>query len=88
MFDPENPSSEFLSILREYRSTLDLRLLLMSDPSEVHQICVAVRKRPLNKKEVNQKEVDIITVPNRDLIVVHEPKRNVDLTKFLENSTF
>lgn len=86
--DPGNPNWEFLSMIREYRSTLDFRPLSMSDPSEVHQICVAVRKRPLNKKEVNRKEVDVITVPNRDLIVVHEPKLKVDLTKFLENSTF
>ncbi|XP_075528016.1 kinesin-like protein KIF2A isoform X5 [Dermacentor variabilis] len=86
--DPGNPNWEFLSMIREYRSTLDFRPLSMNDPSEVHQICVAVRKRPLNKKEVNRKEVDVITVPNRDLIVVHEPKLKVDLTKFLENSTF
>ncbi|KAL1431589.1 hypothetical protein MTO96_014103 [Rhipicephalus appendiculatus] len=48
--DPGNPNWEFLSMIREYRSTLDFRPLSMSDPSEVHQICVAVRKRPLNKK--------------------------------------
>ncbi|KAH8018707.1 hypothetical protein HPB51_010539 [Rhipicephalus microplus] len=64
--DPGNPNSEFLSMLREYRVTLDLRPLLMGDACEVHKICVAVRKRPL-KRGVNQKEVDIITVPNRDL---------------------
>lgn len=86
--DPGNPNWEFLSMIREYRSGLDFRPLSMNDPSEVHQICVAVRKRPLNKKELNRKEVDVITVPNRDLIVVHEPKAKVDLTKFLENSTF
>lgn len=86
--DPGNPNWEFLSMIREYRSGLDFRPLSMNDPSEVHQICVAVRKRPLNKKELNRKEVDVITVPNRDLMVVHEPKLKVDLTKFLENSTF
>lgn len=86
--DPGNPNWEFLSMIREYRSGLDFRPVSMNDPSEVHQICVAVRKRPLNKKELNRKEVDVITVPNRDLMVVHEPKLKVDLTKFLENSTF
>ncbi|KAH9383269.1 hypothetical protein HPB48_024386 [Haemaphysalis longicornis] len=42
----------------------------------------------IKKQQLNRKEVDVITVPNRDLIVVHEPKAKVDLTKFLENSTF
>ncbi|CAN8004093.1 unnamed protein product, partial [Ixodes hexagonus] len=86
--DPGNPNWEFLSMIREYRSQLDFRPLSMNDPSEVHQICVAVRKRPLNKKELGRKEVDVVTVPSRDLIVVHEPKLKVDLTKFLENSSF
>ncbi|CAN8028068.1 unnamed protein product, partial [Ixodes persulcatus] len=73
---------------REYRSQLDFRPLSMNDPTEVHQICVAVRKRPLNKKELGRKEVDVVTVPSRDVMVVHEPKLKVDLTKFLENSSF
>lgn len=86
--DPGNPNWEFLSMIREYRSQLDFRPLSMNDPAEVHQICVAVRKRPLNKKELGRKEVDVVTVPSRDVMVVHEPKLKVDLTKFLENSSF
>lgn len=86
--DPGNPNWEFLSMIREYRSQLDMKPMTMSEPSDVSQICVAVRKRPLNKKEVNKKEVDVITVPTRDRMVVHEPKLKVDLTKYLENSTF
>ncbi|KAG0421573.1 hypothetical protein HPB47_002535 [Ixodes persulcatus] len=86
--DPGNPNWEFLSMIREYRSQLDFRPLSMNDPTEVHQICVAVRKRPLNKKELGRKEVDVVTVPSRDVMVVHEPKLKVDLTKFLENSSF
>ncbi len=30
----------------------------------------------------------MITVPNKDHIIVHEPKTKVDLTKFLENQHF
>jgi kinesin family protein 2/24 len=37
---------------------------------------------------VARKEVDVISVPNKDQIVVHEPKLKVDLTKFLENQHF
>ena len=35
---------------REYRETLDYNPLRNDDPIEDHQICVCVRKRPLNKK--------------------------------------
>lgn len=35
-----------------------------------------------------RKEVDVITVPNKEHIVVHEPKLKVDLTKYLENQLF
>ncbi|XP_064477519.1 kinesin-like protein KIF2A [Ornithodoros turicata] len=86
--DPGNPNWEFLSMIREYRSQLDMKPMSMTEPSDLNQICVAVRKRPLNKKEVNKKEVDVITVPTRDRMVVHEPKLKVDLTKYLENSQF
>lgn len=47
-----------------------------------------MRKRPLAKKEVNKKELDVITVPQKDTLIVHEPKSKVDLTKFLENHNF
>lgn len=30
----------------------------------------------------------MITVPNKNQVIVHEPKQKVDLTKFLENQHF
>ena len=48
-----------------------------------HQITVCVRKRPLSKKEEKRKECDVITCPNKDQVIVHEPKTKVDLTKYL-----
>lgn len=42
----------------------------------------------LGGAELGRKEVDVVTVPSRDVMVVHEPKLKVDLTKFLENSSF
>ncbi|KAL0278962.1 UNVERIFIED_CONTAM: hypothetical protein PYX00_000624 [Menopon gallinae] len=86
--DPGNPNWEFLAMIREYRANLEFRPLKESDTVEDHQITVCVRKRPLNKKELNRKEIDVITVPNKDLIVVHEPRNKVDLTKFLDNQNF
>jgi len=47
-----------------------------------------VRKRPLNKKERSRKEVDVVTIPNKDQTIVHEPKTKVDLTKYLDNQHF
>ncbi|TSO77745.1 Kinesin-like protein KIF2A [Bagarius yarrelli] len=55
---------------------------------EEHRICVCVRKRPLNKKENTAKELDVITIPSKDVVMVHEPKQKVDLTRYLENQTF
>ncbi|XP_076308573.1 kinesin-like protein KIF2A [Tachypleus tridentatus] len=86
--DPGNPNWEFIGMIREYRAQLEFRPITMNDPVQVQQICVAVRKRPLNKKENARKEVDVITVPNKEHIVVHEPKLKVDLTKYLENQVF
>lgn len=86
--DPGNPNWEFLAMIREYRGGIEFRPLRENDAAEDHQITVCVRKRPLNKKELSRKEVDVITVPRKDQIVVHEPKAKVDLTKYLENQQF
>lgn len=86
--EPGNPNWEFLGMIREYRSTLEFRPINMSDSVEGYQICVAVRKRPMNKKEAQKKDIDVITVPNKDMIIVHEPKHKVDLTRYLENHMF
>ncbi|XP_026670826.1 kinesin-like protein KIF2A isoform X2 [Ceratina calcarata] len=86
--DPGNPNWEFLAMIREYQSNIDFRPLRETDTVEDHQITVCVRKRPLNKKEVARKEVDVISVPSKDQMVVHEPKAKVDLTKYLENQIF
>ncbi|XP_057381293.1 kinesin-like protein KIF2A isoform X3 [Daphnia carinata] len=86
--DPGNVNWEFLSMIREFQATLEFRPIRDTDGVEDHQITVCVRKRPLNKKELARKEVDVITVPSKDRIIVHEPKTKVDLTKYLENQHF
>ena len=68
--------------------TLEFRPLTNQDHVNNHQICVCVRKRPLNKKETNRQETDVITIPNKENLYVHEPKQKVDLTKYLENQNF
>nr|CAD7399683.1 unnamed protein product [Timema cristinae] len=86
--DPGNPNWEFLGMIRDYRSNIDFRPLRENDLVEDHQITVCIRKRPLNRKETTRKEVDVISVPSKNQLVVHEPKLKVDLTKYLENQHF
>ncbi|XP_026464024.1 kinesin-like protein Klp10A [Ctenocephalides felis] len=86
--DPGNPNWEFSAMIKHYQNTIAFRPLRDSDPVEDHQITVCVRKRPLNRKETNKKEIDVISVPSKDQMIVHEPKSKVDLTKFLENQHF
>lgn len=52
------------------------------------KICVSVRKRPINRKEVERGEVDIVNVYSDCELVVEEPRVKVDLTKFTENHDF
>ncbi|XP_044741565.1 kinesin-like protein Klp10A [Chrysoperla carnea] len=86
--DPGNPNWEFLSMIRDYQAGIEYKPLKGNEPQDEYQITVCVRKRPLNKKELSKKEVDVISVPGKDSIIVHEPKNKVDLTKYLENQHF
>uniref|UniRef100_W5M3N8 Kinesin-like protein n=1 Tax=Lepisosteus oculatus TaxID=7918 RepID=W5M3N8_LEPOC len=79
---------EFLKMIREYRETLQCKPISLSDPIEDHRICVCVRKRPLNKQELAKKEIDVVSVPGKGMLLLHEPKQKVDLTKYLENQIF
>jgi kinesin family protein 2/24 len=83
-----NPNWEFLAMINQYRNSLEFHPLRDSDPVEDHQITVCIRKRPMNKKELNRNELDVISVPSKDEIVLHEPKHKVNLKKFLENHHF
>nr|CAH7721854.1 unnamed protein product [Callosobruchus chinensis] len=85
---PGNPHWELLNMIMEYRRQLDIKPLTENDAIEDHLITVCVRKRPLNKKEMQRKEVDVITIPSKNQLIVHEPKNKVDLTKYLDNQLF
>ncbi|VDK80029.1 unnamed protein product [Onchocerca ochengi] len=86
--DPGNPNWQFLTMIRDYQSQIDFRPLKISDQVSDNRICVCVRKRPLNRKEIMKKEIEVITIPNRDHLIVHQPQVKVDLTKYLENQKF
>ncbi|CAF1586313.1 unnamed protein product [Rotaria magnacalcarata] len=84
----------FGQMILDYRSTLTYSPMTNSNLHHYEfnqkdlRICVAVRKRPLNKRELAKKDNDVITIPNRDHCLVHVPKSKVDLTKYLDNQTF
>ncbi|CAO3632025.1 unnamed protein product [Cunninghamella echinulata] len=57
--------------------------------SDLNQkIRVCVRKRPLNKKEVERGEKDISPTSGIRSININEPKVKVDLTKYIEQHSF
>uniref|UniRef100_A0A4W3KHG8 Kinesin-like protein n=1 Tax=Callorhinchus milii TaxID=7868 RepID=A0A4W3KHG8_CALMI len=86
--DSTNPNWEIMCMIKDFRASLDYRPLTAADPIDEQRICVCVRKRPLNKKETTIRDLDVITIPSKDVVMVHEPKQKVDLTKYLENQTF
>ena len=70
--DPGNPNWEFLSMIREYQAQLVYRPLRITDRVVDNRICVCVRKRPLSKKEALNKEVEVVTIPNKDHVIIHQ----------------
>lgn len=84
-----NPDYEIRRMIEEYRRHLDLgEVSRLGPPRGDRRICVCVRKRPLNQQEAIMKDLDIITIPSDHVVLVHESKQKVDLTRYLENQTF
>ncbi|XP_034038746.1 kinesin-like protein KIF2C isoform X2 [Thalassophryne amazonica] len=82
------PNQKFYDMIQDFRATLEIVPISASDLIEPHKICVCVRKRPLNRQEINKKDIDVISVPGKGSLLVHEPKQKVDLTKYLDTQTF
>ncbi|XP_074543857.1 kinesin-like protein KIF2C isoform X2 [Halichoeres trimaculatus] len=82
------PKQKFYEMIQDFRETLEITPLSTNDRIEPQRICVCVRKRPLNKQEIMKKEIDVVSVPGRGALLVHEPKQKVDLTKYLDNQVF
>ncbi|XP_034468951.1 kinesin-like protein KIF2C isoform X2 [Hippoglossus hippoglossus] len=86
--EANRPNQKFFEMIQIFRETLEITPISTTDLIEAHRICVCVRKRPLNKQEINRKEIDVVSVPGKGTVLVHEPKQKVDLTKYLENQVF
>lgn len=84
----DNPHLEVTRMLHQHR--LQMPNIQPAESSahsipEYHQIQVCVRKRPLNLRERKLHEPDVITVPHKERLVVHEPRKQLDLTKYLKH---
>uniref|UniRef100_I3JUF1 Kinesin-like protein n=1 Tax=Oreochromis niloticus TaxID=8128 RepID=I3JUF1_ORENI len=82
------PNQKFFEMIQDFRATLEITPFSTTETIEPQRICVCVRKRPLNKQEINKKEIDVVSVPGKGALLVHEPKHKVDLTKYLDNQVF
>lgn len=79
---------DFQRMIKEYREehvpTEEPHQLTNSDM----KICICIRKRPINQKEIKKKDYDAITCSN-PLVAVHDCKLKVDgITKYLDNTIF
>lgn len=54
--------------------TCEVSLIIKISNMEQPKILVAIRKRPLSKKEATKGETDIVTVKNCDTVIVSEYK--------------
>uniref|UniRef100_A0A3Q1FRG2 Kinesin-like protein n=1 Tax=Acanthochromis polyacanthus TaxID=80966 RepID=A0A3Q1FRG2_9TELE len=54
----------------------------------LRSIWLLARKKIFVSPELSVKDLDVITIPSKDVVMVHEPKQKVDLTRYLENQTF
>ena len=62
--------------------------MILEDNEMTPKIKVLIRKRPLNKRELQKNEADIIDIRDSQSIIVRENKTKVDLTKYIEEHSF
>ncbi|XP_065596170.1 kinesin-like protein KIF24 [Cyrtonyx montezumae] len=56
--------------------------------TESEKIRVCIRKRPLGQREERRGEVNIITVKDKETLLLHEKKEAVDLTQYILQHVF
>ena len=66
-------------------SNSDLNYILNTP---IPKIKVIIRKRPLNLKEKNKNEKDIISIKDNSKVIVNEEKIGLDLTKYIDKKEF
>lgn len=61
--------------------------LVEAKTARASRLCVVVRKRPMNRREAQVGNQDVISCP-ANTVIVREPKLKVDLTKYVEEHNF
>ncbi|KAJ7335143.1 hypothetical protein JRQ81_013084 [Phrynocephalus forsythii] len=56
--------------------------------TEMEKIRVCVRKRPLGLREERRGELNVVTVEDKDTLLLHEKKEAVDLTQYILQHVF
>jgi len=78
---------DFMRMIRQYRETQAPPEQQHSPPGDM-KICICIRKRPINAKEVKRFDYDSVSCLN-PLVVVHDCKFKVDgIAKYLDNNSF
>nr|XP_056705008.1 kinesin-like protein KIF2B [Euleptes europaea] len=91
-----HPHADVIARIDGYRAALQrggAALLAPGRPLEAgranaRKISVCVRKRPLSQREAELRDFDVVTIPCPGVVVVHEARQKLDLTRYLENQTF
>jgi chromosomal replication initiation ATPase DnaA len=86
--DNKDPNYEFNSTIDKYRDGNVFKPPQESQQANGDQITVCIRKRPFNEAEIASKDVEVISVPTNYEIIVHSEKRELDLTRYIENLHF
>uniref|UniRef100_A0A671P6A5 Kinesin-like protein n=1 Tax=Sinocyclocheilus anshuiensis TaxID=1608454 RepID=A0A671P6A5_9TELE len=89
--DATTPNYEIMCMIRDFRASLDYRPLTTADLVKnciITITCSIVISSPCDALALTMKDLDVITIPSKDVVMVHEPKQKVDLTRYLENQTF
>ncbi|BFG05817.1 kinesin-like protein Klp59C [Drosophila madeirensis] len=81
-------TARMIDLYRLQMESRPLEDLGFPGPLKRHGIMVCVRKRPLSRKELAERELDVISMPRADMLVAHSPRRHVNLVRFLENHNF
>ncbi|XP_072208134.1 kinesin-like protein KIF2B [Excalfactoria chinensis] len=80
--------TDIVTMIQECRNHLNGKTPWTSMPCQPRRISVCIRKRPLNQREVELNDTDVVTVSCQGMVIVHEAKQKLDLTQYLNNQVF
>ena len=83
MFSQIQNSESYSSRTNDFNSELSS---ILNTP--IPKIKVIIRKRPLNSKELNKNETDVISIKDNSRVILSEQKIGLDLTKYIDKKEF